>query len=434
MRIFGFEIKRESTSPAPTLDTSGVKGANWQERLLGSSTPDVAAKVSAVYHCVDIISNAIALMPLRYKRLDKETGVMRDAIKWDKDRLNYLLNVRPNSRMNAFDFKKGIIMHKLTCGNAFVLAVDDNGKALPNFEDYVIDHLVLINPANVDYDIRTDTYRLSDLEQDVPLQQVSSAQIFHIKNTNFGDNSGFWGESTLHYALSSIRMAATGDGEMLKRVANGGRNKCILGYDNADTPFGVHSSEQMKAAADDLVVAASSKDIFPMPYKGLTLIPFSMNSTDLKLLETAQLSRADIADFFHLPHYYLGMSTSNYKTPDAAYTYFINNCLSPHCVQCETEFLSKYATTKDWWTMQFDFDEEARNKLDVESQSNKDAADLAAGLVTINELRAKHGKMPVKGGDEILVSANMKTAAMLQKEGAAPAQSVTPKGKDEDEQ
>ena len=439
MKIFGIEfLTREAKAkPTPTDNGGGspvVGGFDWSERLLGSSSPDVAAKVSTVYQCVDLISSALAVMPLRYKVLDQKTGVMKEWVKYDPDRLNYLLNVRPNSRMNGYDLKKQAFVWKLTLGNAFILPVDARNMHLNDYSE-VIDHLVLIHPSAVNYDVARDIYQLGDEEQGVPQQSVPGRMIWHLKNTSFGSSSSYWGQSVLHYALNSIRMASTGNNEVLKRVASGGRGKYILNYDGTGSPYGTHRSEQMKGAAMNLSNEINSGDIVALPYKGLTLTPVSMNSADLKLLETTDLARKDIAGFFNLPLYMLGQATSNYKTPDAANAAFVNLCLTPHCVQTENEIWSKYTTDKDWWKVSFDFDEDARMKLDVDMQIKKDRAELDSGISTVNELRAKNGKGPVKGGDNILLSANLKTLEMFEKEGAGKKKKKTAAPEtDEDEQ
>lgn len=420
MKILDF-FKRESNTNEPNVVQTGgtvaVGGADWAERLLGSSNPDVAAKVSTVYQCVDMISSALAVMPLRYKILDQKTGVMKEWVKYDPDRLNFLLNVRPNARMNGYDLKKQAFIWKLTLGNAFILPVDSRNVHLNDYTE-VIDHLMLIHPSMVNYDVMRDVYTVNDPEQNVPQQTVPSKMIWHLKNTAFGQNGAYWGESVLHYALNAIKMASTGNNEVLKRVASGGRGKYILNYDGGGSPYGTHKSDQMKGAAVNLSNEINLGDIVALPYKGLTLTPVSMNSADMKLLETTELARRDIAGFFNLPLYMLGQTTSNYKTPDAANAAFVNLCLTPHCVQTENEIWSKYTTDKDWWKVSFDFDEDARMKLDVDMQIKKDRAELDSGLSTVNELRARNGRMPVEGGDNILLSANLKTLAMLEKEGA----------------
>jgi HK97 family phage portal protein len=419
MKIFGLRIEREAKTAAPMEPVMPIGrvtgGAAWAERLLGSSDPDVAAKISTVYQCVDLISSAIAVMPLCYKRL--MDGVMRDYVKHDPDYLNFLLNVRPNRRLNGYDFKKLLVTWKLTLGNAFILPADGSGMALRSYDEPIV-QLLLIRQDYVQYDVMRDEYTLCDPEQGIPQQTVPSRMIWHVKNVNFGSEGAYWGQSVLHYALQSVKMAATGNQEILKRVASGGRGKYILNYENAQTQFGAHKKDQMEGAADKLSSdLANGNDVVVLPYKGLTVSPIAMTSADLKLLETAQLSRQDLAGFFRVPLFMIGQQTSNYKTPDAANAALVNYCLAPHCVQIESELLSKYCGKEDWWKYSFDFDEDARMKLDVDMQSKKDMADLSAGIVTVNELRARKGRMPVDGGDEVYLSANLKGVKALQAEG-----------------
>lgn len=422
MKIFGFNVTlaRESGRKVSIDATSAtqklVAGSAWAERLLGSSQPEVAAKVAAVYACVDMISTAIAQMPLQYKALDRD-GVMRVVPSNLGDRLNYLLNVRPNPRMNGYDFKRMLVAQKLVKGNAFVLPCDQRGNHLPDYTGANIEQLLLLNPDGVTYDVMRNQYMVCDPEQGVPAQQVPAKMLWHVKNVNFGGDGMFWGQSVLHYALNAVRMAATGDGEVLKRVSSGGRGKYVLGYESGQATFGVHQGEQMKGAARDISKELSEQDIVALPYKGLTISPVAMNSADLRLLETAQLSRQDIALFFHVPLFKLGQQSSNYKTPDAADTSYVNECLAPHCAQIENEFWSKYCSDQECDRYSFDFDQDSRMKYDIEETTKKIESELRSGLTTVNELRAKYGKSPVKGGDEIYLSANLKGLEALKMEG-----------------
>jgi len=430
MNIFGFNVTlaRESTRGVK-INTSNVTekavaGAAWAERLLGSSNPEVAAKVAAVYACVDMISTAIAQMPLHYKAKG-QNGVMGVVPSNAGDRLNYLLNVRPNPRMNGYEFKRMLVVHKLVRGNAFILPCNDNGQCLADYTGTNIKQLVLLNPDGVTYDVMRNVYLVCDPEQGIPSQKVSAKMMWHVKNVGFGTDGMYWGQSVLHYALNAVRMAATGDGEVLKRVSSGGRGKYVLGYEDGAAVFGAHQKDQMKGAARDISKELSEQDIVALPYKGLSISPVAMNSADLRLLETAQLSRQDIALFFHVPLFMLGQQSSNYKTPDAAATSFVNECLAPHCAQIENEIWSKYCNDSECDKYAFDFDEDSRMKYDVEETTKRIESDLRTGLTTVNELRAKYGKAPVNGGDEIYLSANLKGLEALKKEGQ-PSMAATP--------
>ncbi|MDE6832057.1 MAG: phage portal protein, partial [Muribaculaceae bacterium] len=60
--------------------------------------------VSTVFRCVKLLSEGVASLPVKCKAL--RSGVY---VTDERDRLNYLLNVAPNPRQNAFDFWRNVV-------------------------------------------------------------------------------------------------------------------------------------------------------------------------------------------------------------------------------------------------------------------------------------------------------------------------------------
>ena len=92
----------------------------------------------------------------------------------------------------------------------------------------------------------------------------------------------------------------------------------------------------------------------------------------------------------------------------------------------QTELLSKTTTVTDWWKYKFDFDETPLFTLDMDTKAKWLKSQQELGLKTVNDMRIEMDLQPVKGGDEVLMSANLKTLAMLKKEGQQPSMAATP--------
>lgn len=424
MTIFGYKISREASHPAPP-PAEPVVGRNdaLSELLALQGEAAMPMKLAAVYHCMALISQSIAQMPIRFLRLNG-AGVFADYVKNDPDRLFYLLNVRPNEWMTAQQFKQQLVIDYLN-GNAYILPTDENGMALASGYGRV-SQLVLLNPASVQrHQTSYPRYTVEDADQGIIRQTVDATQIIHIRNMN-GQSHGLMGQSVLHYALSSIKQGAATNAVITERMHNGGLGKLLLRYRQAAQAMGTYKGKQMDLKASDIAEKVVNNLVTAVDTDNLEVVPLAMNNSDLRLLETAHLSKADIALFFHVPLYYLGEQTSNYKTPQESRSMLINDCLAPICSQIEAGLLAWYTDDTNWWRYKFDFDEDARLSLDAQAKATYYESLLRSGQRTVNELRAMDYMPPVEGGDELVISANLRKASELGNQQVPPPAPADP--------
>lgn len=402
--MWPFNNRESASVQAPT-----ASGTNWLSELIAAGTDKSSMNVAAVWRCVNLISDSIAIMPLRYKRIDAQTGIYKSFNKNDQDRLFYLLNIHPNSHMNGFMMKKNLVMRMLLRGNAFVVPMDDAGNAV-NFLTSTVSRLVLLSEDPV-YDKYQNKYTICDQVQGVRRQTVPASCIWHFKNP--GTDGGFWGESTVNHAAKSLNMLATADQLALKTVSTGGRIKAILSGIGGSQTIGTASRKQMEGAALDVESNLASHDIVTLPDKNLELKPLSMSASEMDFVNNRKFGVSDVCRWFGVPEYKLGMNTSNYKSVDAAQADFYSEALLPICTQIETELLNKTTDAETWIKYKFDFDERPLFQLDMGARAKWMKAKMEMGIVSINEMRAEMDIPPVEGGDTLLMSANLKSLGAL---------------------
>ena len=421
MKLFGFEIKREVTG-LPVTPKPQIGGANWLENIIRVSSEGEAMSIGVVQRCVNLISDGIATMPLRLKMRDKMGGVFRDVID-DPEHWYYLLNVRPNKWQNGFVFKKNIVAQMLLRGNAYVMALGDNGRVVA-LNSGAVSQLVLLGFGSVSYNQYANSYSVAD-----PVSNITGVftgdYVLHFKNPS--SDGGFLGDSTIDKAKLVLSVIATGNRMQLRNFATGGRGKYILGYEEGNTGgWGGYQKDEMQGAAKDVEERLSKQDVVTLPRAGLDLKPLSFSVDQLQFSDTYKQAIEDVARFFGVPLYKITGSSSNYKTVDAAQVDFYTECLQPYCSQMQTELLSKTTTMTDWWKYKFDFDETPLFTLDMDTKAKWLKSQQELGLKTVNDMRVEMDLQPVKGGDEVLMSANLKTLAMLKKEGQQPGAAAEP--------
>lgn len=402
MKLFGFNITREE-SKASAPRSVGVGGAQFSalEDLFVDQNAR-AFQVAAVYRCVNLISDSIAIMPLRYKRWNNALKCYVPFDQNDRNYYEYLLNVRPNARMNGYQFKKNIVVQMLMKGNAIVLPIRDA-------VGFAKELILVSSDAFVSYNKQDNTYTINDMTNGIN-KVFDAKEVWHFKNPC--SDGGYWGESTISHARRTLSVSEAAEKETLKRFQSGGKYKALLTGSGPES-FGTYDTTEMENLADDIEIRLASKDIVATR-QGLELKPFSMSSQDMQFIESRKFSLADIARWFGVPLLKLGDgSNSNYKTVDAAQINFYTEALQPICSQIETECKSKTTDRTNWDYTLFDFDEQPLFALDIQTRALSDKNLLETGQATLNDLRRKNGLLPVEGGDILIVSANLKSVEQL---------------------
>ena len=127
---FSFREIGEGGSTETSVNTGAetrAKGASYSERKVAVSTADKALTVSSWHRGLALIGDTMGMMPVQYQRLNREGGnFIEDASDAPGNyltfgtRLNYLLQVRPNPLMTAFELNKQAAIKRIESGNAFI--------------------------------------------------------------------------------------------------------------------------------------------------------------------------------------------------------------------------------------------------------------------------------------------------------------------------
>lgn len=386
-------FRRETSADAKA---KGASASNYGQDRLYADTPSTAVKIAAVYRAVNLISNGIGILPMHYKRYNAALGYFRtDYDTIAGSRINYLLSVMPNVRLNAFQFWKQTVCQMLLGGNAYIV---------PRYNMYGEPvEFILCTWGSVSYLPLTNTYAINDVYNGI-CEELPAEDVIHIRNMNL---NGYLGVSTVTYAANVLGIAATGDNETLKRFATGGRFKGILSNNNTVQGFGRYQDDQLNKTAEDLSVKVGRQDISAVP-GDVKYTPMNMSSADMQFLDSRKFTVREIARFFNIPAAKL-MDDSNtvYGTAEAANLAFYTEALQPVIRDIESEFRAKLLGEDRYRNYKFCFDISGLFALDRKSQAEWNKSRLETGQVSVNDLRREMDTPPVKDGDTVLVSANL---------------------------
>ena len=388
-------FKREAVAVEAQPKTA--VGADYKQNVVWANTPTRAMKIAAVFRAVNLISSGLATLKLEYKRKDRYKGYFKLDDSIGGKRLNYLLSVRPNDRMNVSVFLKNLVAQILLQGNAYVVPTRNI------YND--IDGLYLLKPGSVTHDVQTNTYRVYD-DVNMIFGLFQASEILHFKNIS--NDGGYTGVSTISYAALTLGIAATSDSETLKRFATGGRFKAILKNNTSVKGFGEYQDDQLKNHGADLQDAINRGDDILAVKGDVEVSPLSMSSADMQFLESRKFTIREIARFFNVPPSKLmDDSNSNYKSVEVSNIAFYAEALQPIVTEIEREFSAKLLNEWNYQDYKFCFDLSALYALDLGSKARWDKNRLENGIVSVNDLRRERDVEPVDKGDDVYLSVNL---------------------------
>lgn len=367
------------------------------------TTKELAMKIAAVYRCVDIVSKGVAQLPLVVKRKEDDYFVIDND---DVFGLTYLLQMRPNERLSAYEFKRSIMIQLLIGkGNAYVY---------PQWGSDGYASMILLSPGSCSYDVYSNTYIVSD-----PINKIygtfDANEIIHFKNLSL--DGGYTGVSTLTYAARTLAISANADSANVESFKTRGTLTGFVSGKNATIGFGAIQDTQLSDVANNIEKQlASGKKIFNLPGE-MSFNQISLSPSDIQLLETKTFNVLDICRFFGVhPDKVFAMQTANYKASEMSQVAFLTDTLQPVLTQIENELQIKLIPRELAMEFKIDFDIEPLLQTDLLTQADYINKTIQAGVRTVNHWRKKFGQAPVPNGDKVLVSANLKALDTLSQE------------------
>ncbi len=445
MELFGTNIfgghKRESLTPQqqagagipvttdPNHPTNQQQkqdgGGSFEERIVYAGHPRVALTVSAVYRAVELRAKTIGQMQMQYQMRNREGGNFVLDIQKPRGgnvsfgtRLNYLLQVEPNPMMSAQSMWEQVTVNRLMLGNGFIYIERDE-----------LDEPVRLWLAECGgYNLGTNTYTITYMGERGLIKNriVPMSDVLHFPNT-YRERNGFWGISTLKFAIDTLSLIKTESQLALETAAKGGRIKGIISekqptQGQGTLAFGLLNPEQVNNTAKEMQRKFySGEDIVSM--HGLENFQnLSLSAQDMQMMEMLNMNLDDVARFYATPRPLLMMDTnSHYTTYTNATMEYLSRTIAPDGAEMEAECFRKLLSIYDFGQHRFHLCEQPLLRMDKETQAKIDGYHLQNGW-TFNEVRAEHDLPAVEGGDEPMGSANLMTLKALMAKADASTQ------------
>lgn len=378
-------FKREKRSNEACKYNDDFK-INSMPLLFGKNTAGSPLNLSAVYACMEIISNSIASLPILVSKVDNDGSKISDI----EHPLN---NVIDNMLYNRFDWMKSMLIDLLLEGNAFTY--------IKRAADGTVVDLIYIPACDVSIRFFKSTQELYYNVSSLNLSKIEPINMIHLaKNI---DHNSYKGRGVLYFGKNIFKLAGMTDSTARKFFQSG----CALsGIITTNDP-----NLLSKAAIDaknswQQVYGGNSADqsgVCVLP-KGWSYQTISSSANDSQLLETRLFNLTEVCRYFGVsPTLIQDLSKASYNTIEASQLNLVMNTLMPYIKLIETEFNRKLITSKDKGVM-IELDENFLLRGDKNSTSNFLQKLVSSGIMTANEARHQLGLAPIAGGDKLVIA------------------------------
>lgn len=337
-------------------------------------TEETALACSAVWSCVRLISETLAMLPAQVYRRD---GEFKNSA--PEHVLYPLLHDEPNPDMTAFSFWQFMASSLLLWGNGFAEIQRDNAG-------YITGIWPLL-PNRIDIQRAPDKSLVYKYETGSGPAYLTAADVLHVPGLG-GD--GIIGYSPIRMAANAIGLSLAAEQYAKLYFQNGAVPSYVASHPQVLGPDGVAYLEKY--------LADRSVNRRPLILEeGIKVESLSINPVDSQLLEQRKWQRNEIAVFFRCPPSKVGGDAANntYGNREADNASFIQESIAPWCERIEQELNRKLLRGTDYFC-EFNIDGYLRGDT-----SSRYTAYQAADWMTVNEKRRKENLPPIDGGDEL---------------------------------
>jgi HK97 family phage portal protein len=354
----------------------------------------LAENLSAVFACVQVISETVATLPLLVYR---RTG---DGVRTaSADHPVARLFREPNTLQTPPEFLEMVTAHCLLRGNAYAEIVFNNGgspaELIPMHPDYVS---VLRIPGT-----RRIVYDYSD-----PItggtRRLLADEVLHLKDRS---DDGIVGKSRLQRARETFGTAIAVERHAGNVFRNGATLSGVLSHPEN---IGTEASERLRTSFEQIHKGSERAGKIAVLEEGLKWQAISVDPESAELLGSRRFGVENIARIFRVPLPVLGELTGgNYSNAVEMNRWFCIHCIRAWATRWERSIERALLSEQGRRSIEveFDMDELTRGDLLTRWQAYRIMREV--GGATSNEIRAweKINRRTDPGGDEFLRPINM---------------------------
>jgi len=354
-------------------------------------TEESALTSSAVWACVKVLAESVAVLPLITYRRNGDGGKSRAV----DHPLYKLLKDSPNPEMTAFEFRSTLTGHVAAWGNGYAeIAWGRSGypvalwPLLPNKME---------NVSRVNGQLMYD-YRMPDGS----LKTFNGQQIHHVRGLS---GNGIVGYSPIRQAMQAIGLALATEEFGARFFGNGARPGVILKHPGRLSSEAVGRLREGWNSAHEGLSNAHRVRILE---EGMDVETVGIPPEEAQFLQTRQFQIAEIARMYRIPAHMVGdLSRSTNNNIEHQSIEFVVQTLMPWLRNFEQAMQRDLMTPRDRDGFFVEHLVDGLMRGDTASRYAAHQTGRQAGFLSVNDIRKMENMDPIEGGDTYLEPLNM---------------------------
>lgn len=385
MNLFGFNKKEKRSAEETTIVVDDYGLSTIGGLLFGKHSALSAFNLSAFYACIQLISNAIASLPILIKYTESE-----GKHNVPEHSLNTVFKTMLYSK---FTWMKKMMVDLLVHGNAYAY--------IERASDGTVTDIIYIphNDVTVYFNKskRELSYKIANFSK--VSGRVEPINMIHfIKDVQ---DDEFEGRGALFYAKDAINLAGLTDKQAEKFFESGCNLSGILTTGSPN----LSSKQALDAKASWMQTYGKNNTggvaVLPQNWKFEAI---SANAAESQLLESRKWNLTEICRFFNVNPTLIGdLSNASYNTIESAMLNFVLNTLMPYIILIQEE-LSRKLIKPSEAGFSVDLDEAFLIRGDKTSTASYINTLVNCGVINRNEARLMLDMNPVEGLENFTVS------------------------------
>lgn len=331
-----------------------------------------ALKNSDLWTAVNLLSRDVAKLDIKVK----QNGVFKEG-----ERLELLLNKKPNPYYNGYVFKYITMMNALLTGHGYIRIVRN-----PNNQPFELYH---VKTSQLQLKERRDGkgyfYEFGGTQG---TEQIAYEDIINIMPFSMDGINGLKVLDALQDDLNNQKFTK---GFFTNFFANGGQNSGIIRA--KETTLNGEAKQKLRSEFEKVNSGESNAGKVIVLDQGLEYEQLEIDSSLLDVINKNQTPTKAIAKAFQIPLSKFAVEMTNSSLKDVNNDY-LTNCLGGYMKVWESELGFKLISDKEQYKKEFKFDISSFRQIDWEAYTESLRADLEKGAITHDEYRISIGRAP----------------------------------------
>lgn len=396
-------LVKRAASYSPASGASELD--SWLSRAIAPAsftgkriTEASALDYSPIFACVRIISETLAMLPLRVYEENK-SGSRAPA---REHPVNWLTQREANPHMTSFTFRETLQGHVCTWGNAYAEIQRRVSGEIVSFWPLLPDKTKpKVEKGKLHYETTIEGKAF----------RVPREDILHVPGLGF---DGYLGYSVIRAARNAIALGQAAEEFGSRWFGQGSQGGILLKHPGK---LGKEGRENLRDYMEEEAAGLDNSHRVRVLSEGITYERIGIPPEDAQFLETRNFQVAEVARYFRMQLSKLqSLERAIQNNIETQQQEFVIDTMLPWATRWEQELNRKLFSRSELGRFYVKFNFNALLRGDMKSRAEFYHKATGGPWMAVNEVRALEEESPIEGGDELRTPVNMTSMSNLGKE------------------